>query len=350
MMARDFVAAGLAAVMGLIAPSALLAAESAGTDLLQQARQIFKALPQDMGTPEDPISPARVELGRMLFFETRVSIDGTVGCVKCHQPFLYGTDGLPRAIGVKDRVGPHNAPTILNAALQFVEHWTGNRKDVEDQAMQALIGPPAYGNPSYDAAMVRLNAIPGYRAMFEKAFPNEKDPVTPANWGKAIGAYERTLVSRSRFDAYLSGDANALTPKEQSGLRKFIGTGCIACHNGVGVGGGMYQKFGVVESYWDATGSKVHDEGRFVMTKQPSDMYVFKVPSLRNVARTPPYFHDGSVASLPEAVKVMAKVQLGKSLPDADADDIVAFLSSLTGTLPKDFATVPELPPAAFQQ
>lgn len=154
--------------------------------------------------------------------------------------------------------------------------------------MQALIGPGAYGNANYDAAMARINAIPGYRAMFEKAFPKEKDPVTPANWGKAIGAYERTLVSRSRFDAYLAGDANALTAKEQSGLRKFIGTGCIACHNGVGIGGGMYQKFGVIEEYWNATGSKTHDEGRFAATKQPSDMYVFKVPSLRNVARTPP--------------------------------------------------------------
>lgn len=349
MKPRDFFAAGFVVVMGLFASSGLQAAESAGTDLLQQARQIFKALPQDMGTPENPLPPARVELGRMLFFETRVSIDGTVGCVKCHQPFLYGTDGLPRAIGVKDRVGAHNAPTILNAAVQMAAHWTGNRKDVEDQAMQALIGPGAYGNPSYDAAMARINAIPGYRAMFEKAFPNEKDPVTPANWGKAIGAYERTLVSRSRFDAYLAGDAKVLTTNEQSGLRKFIGTGCIACHNGVGIGGGMYQKFGVVEEYWNATASKTHDEGRFGVTKQPSDMYVFKVSSLRNVARTPPYFHDGSVASLPEAVKVMARVQLGKTLPDADTDDIVAFLNSLTGTLPKEFATVPELPPAAFQ-
>ena len=170
--------------------------------------------------------------------------------------------------------------------------------------------------------------------------------MTAQNVAKAIGAYERTLVTPSPFDAYLGGDRNALSARARAGLAKFIDTGCTACHNGVGVGGGMYQKFGVVEDYWQATGSDPIDKGRADVTKDPADLYVFRVASLRNVAMTPPYFHDGSAATLPEAVKVMARVQLGIQLSDPDVADIVAFLDSLTGPLPPQFAP-PVLPPGA---
>ena len=168
--------------------------------------------------------------------------------------------------------------------------------------------------------------------------------MTLRNIATAVGAYERTLVTPSPFDAYLAGNEEALTPTAKAGLEKFINTGCVACHNGVGIGGGMYQKFGVVEDYWNATGSDPIDKGRFDVTKDPNDLYVFRVASLRNVAMTPPYFHDGSVAALSDAVKVMARVQLGVSLNDADTGDIVAFLQSLTGELPTNFATAPVLP------
>jgi cytochrome c peroxidase len=171
--------------------------------------------------------------------------------------------------------------------------------------------------------------------------------MTLRNIAKAIGAYERTLVTPSPFDAYLAGNHEALLPAARTGLEKFINTGCVACHNGVAVGGGMYQKFGVVEDYWKATGSDPIDKGRIDVTKDPGDLYVFRVASLRNVAMTPPYFHDGSVATLPEAVKVMARVQLGVILNDADTRDIVAFLESLTGELPANFATAPVLPSGA---
>jgi cytochrome c peroxidase len=171
--------------------------------------------------------------------------------------------------------------------------------------------------------------------------------MTLRNIAKAVGAYERTLVTPSPFDAYLAGSQEALPPAAKAGLEKFISTGCVACHNGVGIGGGMYQKFGVVEDYWKATGSDPVDKGRFDVTKDPNDLYVFRVASLRNVAMTPPYFHDGSVATLPEAVKVMARVQLGVALADADIRDIVAFLQSLTGELPANFATAPVLPSGA---
>ncbi len=156
-------------------------------------------------------------------------------------------------------------------------------------------------------------------------------------------------MTPSRFDEYLTGNVQALSPAERIGLRKFIETGCTACHNGPGVGGGIFQKFGVVEDYWKETGSKQVDKGRFDVTHDPNDMYVFKVPSLRNVAMTPPYFHDGSVPSLTKAVRIMAKVQLGKTLSDQDATDIVTFLRCLTGKLPDEFASAPVLPASGFE-
>ena len=330
-------------VLGIVLALNSLVAWAAKPDdeaLLKQAQAIFKPLPKDMGTAEYPVAPERVMLGRLLFFDPRISLDGTVSCAKCHQPSLFGTDALAKPIGVKDRQNPRNAPTVLNAALQIAAHWRGDRVNVEDQATKALIGPPSFGQPDFQAAMAKLKAIPGYGDMFRKAFPADKEPITPENWGKAIGAYERTLVTPSPFDAYLAGDIQALPPGARAGLRKFIDTGCIACHSGVGVGGGMYQKFGVMEDYWKETHSQVIDKGRSDVTNNPADLYVFKVPVLRNVAMTPPYFHDGSVATLPEAVRVMGKVQLGKDLSKQDVDAIATFLGSLTGRLPKDFQTL----------
>jgi cytochrome c peroxidase len=171
--------------------------------------------------------------------------------------------------------------------------------------------------------------------------------VSRKNMALAIGAFERTLVTPSRFDDYLKGNVDALSAGERAGLAKFIELGCIACHNGPGVGGGMYQKFGVVEDYWQVTHSDPVDKGRADVTKKDEDLYMFKVPTLRNVAMTPPYFHDGSVATLPEAVKVMGRVQLGANLEDKDVAEIVSFLASLTGPLPPDFATAPILPAGA---
>lgn len=318
---------------------------AADTDLRAQAQRIFKPLPVTL-TAEHPLTPETVRLGRMLYFETRVSADGTVSCARCHQPGLYGTDALPRSIGAEHRVHPRHAQTVLNAAIQFVQHWRGDRTSVEDQATKALIGPPSYGNPSYESAMAKLKALPAYAASFAQAFPGQADPVTADNWGRAIGAYVRTLLTPSPFDAFLAGDDRALSASAQAGLRAFIQVGCAGCHSGVGLGGGMYQKFGLTEDYWKATGSQVVDKRRFDVTQDPGDMHVFKVSGLRNVAMTPPYFHDGSVATLPAAVRVMARVQLGRTLTDAEVRDIVAFLETLTGPLPADFATSPTLPAA----
>ncbi|HET7342839.1 MAG TPA: cytochrome c peroxidase [Methylomirabilota bacterium] len=324
------------------------AARPAGDTLRDEARRVFAPLPAQMTTPDNPLTPEKVALGRRLFFEWRASVDGTVSCSRCHQPGLYSTDALPKAIGAQHRVNPRNAPVIFNAALQFAEHWRGDRKSVEDQATQALTGPASFGNPTPEAAMARLKAIPGYRELFARAFPGEADPITAENWGKAIGAYERTLVTPAPFDAYLGGDDNALNAEAKAGLHDFMQLGCAGCHNGAGVGGTMFRKFGMVEDYWKATGSREPDKGRFDVTHSDADLYVFKVPILRNVARTPPYFHDGSVATLPEAVRVMARVQLGRTLTEAQTTQLVAFLDSLTGKVPESFATAVPLPPAEF--
>jgi cytochrome c peroxidase len=349
-MKREMVVV-IAALAGLLvgAVSQQLRAED-DTAVLKQAQTLFRPLPETLGTPELPSSPERVALGKMLFFDPRWTIEGNVSCATCHQPALYGTDALPKSIGVQHRTHRRNAPTVLNAGLNFIQHWWGDRKNLEDQAEQALIGVFSSGHSNYAAVTARIEAIAGYAPLFTQAFPGEAKPITSTNIGKAIGAYERTLVTPAPFDTYLRGDPQALSPRAQVGLQRFIGQGCASCHNGAGVGGQTFQKFGLVEEYWKATRSSEIDKGRFGFTKDPADLYVFKVPSLRNVAVTPPYFHDGSVATLEEAVKVMGRVQLGVTLPDPEIGEIVAFLRTLTGTLPPNFAAAPILPSAATQR
>jgi cytochrome c peroxidase len=316
-------------------------------ELLRRARELFQPLPKDMATAEFPVTKERVQLGRMLFFDPRMTVDANMSCASCHQPAFYGTDALAKPTGVRGRRHPRHTPTVLNAGTSFIIHWRGDRTDLEDQVQQALVSPITSGQEDEKAAADRIAHIPGYEPLFKAAFPNDPQPVSRENIAKAIGSFERTLVTPSPFDAYLKGNINALRPTARAGLARFIEVGCATCHNGVGIGGGMYQKFGVIENYWQVTHSEPIDKGRIDVTKDPADEYLFRVASLRNVAKTPPYFHDGSVATLPEAVQVMGRVQLGVSLSDDDISQIVAFLESLTGDLPPEFATAPVLPTAA---
>jgi len=333
----------------ITAAFAILLSAAAADDsaLLKQAQEIFRPLPKDGADTKSPKKRELVELGRSLFFDPRLTVDGNMSCSSCHQPAFYGTDALPRAIGVNQRPHPRNAPTVLNTGALNIIHWRGDRDSLEDQVAKAVTSPITSGQPDEKTVIDRLSRIAGYFALFKSAFPNEPQPMTLQNIANAISAYERTLLTPSPFDSYLAGNQEALSPAARTGLGKFINTGCVACHNGAGVGGGMFQKFGVVEDYWKVTGSDPVDQGRAEVTKDPADLYVFRVASLRNVAMTPPYFHDGSVATLPEAVKVMARVQLGVNLSDADTGDIVAFLESLTGALPANFTTTPVLPSGA---
>jgi len=312
--------------------------------LLKKATQIFGPLPRVIVSEKNPVTPEKVELGRILFYETRISVDGTISCAKCHPIGLYAADGLRKAIGNHCKINPRNSPTLFNAAGQISAHWIGNRADVEDQARQSVIGPPSFGMPSYAAVESRLRGIKGYTDLFKKAFPGQNDPITVDNFAKAVGAFERTLVTPSPFDAFLKGQKEALNEEEKRGLKTFIEVGCVMCHSGTYVGGQMYQKFGLMEPYWKYTQSEEIDEGRYTVTKNETDKYVFKVPMLRNVAKTAPYFHDGSVDTLEAAERIMAKIQLGKDLTQSQLEDIVSFLKSLTGRIPEDALRIPLLP------
>jgi cytochrome c peroxidase len=334
---------GIVLVLAAVCLGGLSLGAGQDDDVWIQANQLFGLLPQIMSSEENPVTPEKVALGKMLFYETRISVDGTVSCAKCHPLGLYAADGLPKAIGNNCRVNPRNSPTIFNAAAQISAHWIGNRTDVEDQARQSMIGPAAFGMPSYQAVEQRLREL-GYGPLFKQAFPGAKDPVTVENLAKAIGAFERTLVTPAPFDAFLKGDQGALDAKAKRGLRTFMQAGCASCHAGPYLGGQMYQRFGITAPYWRYTKSAEIDEGRYTVTKNEADRYVFKVPVLRNVAKTPPYFHDGAIDSLEQAIWIMGKVQLGKDLSRGQVKDMNALLDALTGEIPQDALIVPLLP------
>jgi cytochrome c peroxidase len=312
--------------------------------LVNRASQVLGPLPASMPSEQNPITPEKVKLGKILFYEPRISVDGTVSCAKCHPIALYGADGLRKSVGHDCKENPRNDPTVFNAASQISAHWIGNRVSVEDQAKQSVIGPPAYGMPSYEAVEKILRSYKQYQALFRAAFPSESEPVTVDNFAKAVGAFERTMITPAPYDSFLTGTKNAMTVRQKKGLKTFMDQGCIGCHFSPYAGGQLYQKFGMFEPYQKYTKSEKVDEGRFVVTKNDSDRFVFKVPVLRNVAMTPPYFHDGSVDKLSDAVWIMGKIQLGKDLPKEQVEDIVAFLHALTGKIPQDVLTVPVLP------
>jgi cytochrome c peroxidase len=318
---------------------------AANDELHKQAVANFSPLPDSIPTADNPITPQKVALGKMLFYDTRISVDRTVSCFKCHWINLYGTDGLRKAIGNHYKLNPRNSPTVFNTAGQISEHWIGNRTSVEDQAKKALLGAGSYGLASYDDAEKNLKAIPGYESLFYGAFPQDADPVSVDNFASAIGAFERTLVTPSPFDAYLKGDTSALSPDAKAGLQMFMDIGCVSCHGGTYVGGEQYQKFGLSGSYWKLTGSESIDSGRYVVTHEESDLYKFKVPMLRNVEMTAPYFHDGSVDSLVAAIRIMGALQLDTTLDSNQTAALAAFLKSLTGKVPVTAREVPVLPP-----
>jgi cytochrome c peroxidase len=323
------------------APSALAEPEAAESPpvqvLMEQAATVFGPLPA-APDPGDPIAEARVELGRLLYYDPRLSKNQDISCNSCHMLDRFGVDGEPTSPGHKGQRGARNSPTTLNASLHLAQFWDGRAADVEEQATGPVLNPVEMALPSEEHVTVVLESIPGYVTLFAAAFPEADQPTTLQNAGIAIGAFERGLLTPAAFDRFMQGEAGALTAQQQRGLQTFIATGCITCHNGPAVGGAMYQKLGLVNAY------ETGDPGRFEVTGQESDRYVFKVPSLRNVAETGPWFHDGSVTSLDEVVRLMAWHQLGRQLEAAQVRDIVAFLGALTGSVDAEYVAVPELP------
>jgi len=317
----------LAFLLTGLATSLASAADTGTNDFLQRSQAIFKVLPAEALNPANPITQPKIDLGRKLYYETRISQGGKISCNSCHDLENYGVDGKPTSPGHEGKLGGRNSPTVYNAALHFRQFWDGRAADVEEQAKGPILNPIEMGMPSAEMVVEKLQSIPEYEPMFRAAFPGEANPITYDNLGLAIGAFERRLMTPSRFDAFLGGDPSVLTPAELNGLKTFLDVGCTACHNGVVIGGNSFQKLGLVRPY------ETKDLGRFDVTKVESDKMVFKVPSLRDIAKTGPYFHDGSVKSLEDAVRLMASHQLGQDLSQQQVASIVTFLNSLTGEI-----------------
>ncbi len=328
-------AAALALLLGQACSTQPAANQTVDPVKLQMFAPVPEVVPAKYGAPDE----AKIALGRMLYYETRLSKSQTVSCNSCHDLANYGVDGRPTSEGHKGQHGDRNSPSVYNAAGHFVQFWDGRAADVEEQAKGPVMNPVEMAMPSEKQVVAMLKSMPEYVAAFQRAFPGKKDPVTFDNAALAIGAFERKLLTPSRWDKFLQGDQAALTPVEKAGFNAYMNAGCQTCHAGAYLGAGMYQKLGLVKPYPDAS-----DPGRFRVTKSEADRMMFKVPSLRNVEKTGPYFHNGKVTTLEGAIVQMADYQLGKQLSDAEVQSIAAWLRTLTGEIPADYIKQPALP------
>lgn len=294
----------------------------------EDVKATFEPLPEKLLDTSSPVTVAQVKLGKRLYFEKALSLGNDISCNSCHMLDKYGVDGEPTSPGHKGQRGDRNSPTVYNAGLHIAQFWDGRAKDLKDQAKGPILNPVEMAIPDEATAIKRIKSIEGYADMFKAAFPKDKEPISYDNLAEAIGQFEKNLLTPSRFDDYLKGNKEALSDDELEGLRVFTEIGCTSCHNGAAIGGGLYQKIGLEIPY------DTEDKGRFNVTKDKDDEFFFKVPSLRNITKTAPYFHDGKVKTLEEAVTLMGKHQLGVDLKPGEVEAITAFLESLTGRLP----------------
>lgn len=319
---------------------ALIASISFGSSVFASGpdpRLLFQAI-KVPATPTG-VQAAQVKLGQMLFHEKRISKNHDLSCNSCHTLSTAGVDREPTSIGHKGVRGGRNSPTVMNAYAHIAQFWDGRAADVEAQAKGPVLNPVEMAMPSAEAVMSVLKSMPDYVQAFKAAFPNEKDPMTYDHFGKAVGAFERQLATPGKFDDYLLGKDDALNKEEQEGLTTFIEVGCTACHSGALLGGHMYQKLGLVKPW-----PNQKDQGRFEESKAEGDRMMFKVPSLRNIADTAPYFHDGQTKTLEEAVKLMGIHQLGKELTPHQVASIVTFLKTLSAQPKAEWLKIPTLP------
>ncbi len=332
-------------------PLALLLALAAGAgqalateELQARANAIFKPVPdKPPALKGNPASPAKIELGAKLYFDPRLSKSQLISCNTCHNAGLGGADLQGTSTGHGWQKGPRNAPTVLNSVYNIAQFWDGRAKDLAEQA-KGPVQASVEMNNTPDQVLKTLNSMPEYVKLFKAAFPADKNPVSFDNMAKAIEVFEATLITPdSRFDRYLKGNRKALSAREADGLKLFIDKGCAGCHGGLNLGGSGYYPFGVVAKPAENIMPR-GDKGRFSVTKTSGDEYVFRAPSLRNVAITGPYFHSGAVWSLKEAVAIMGSAQFGIQLSGNETDVITAFLDSLTGRQPR--IVYPILPPS----
>ena len=328
----------------VLLPVTYLLSESGKVQVNAEALKLFAPLPAVMSSPDNVVTDAKVKLGRVLYYDPRLSASQKISCNTCHPLDAYGAESERVSTGFKNQKGNRNAPTVYNAAGHFVQFWDGRAPTIEEQAKGPITNPVEMAMPSNAAAVEVIKSMPGYGALFQAAFPDDKDAITYSNMALAIGAFERGLVTPSRWDAFLEGDQSALTSTEKSGFNTFAATGCQWCHAGPYVGGAAYQKLGVMKPWPRQT-----DQGRYQVTKEEVDKMVFKVPSLRNVKKTGPYFHDGSVPTLGQAIRNMAVHQRGVELSDAQIKSIEIWMDSLTGQVPMSYIKAPELPKSTSQ-
>lgn len=316
----------------------------------------WQALPKSPPIPKDnPQTPEKIQLGKQLFFDPRLSLTGVISCNSCHNVMEGGDDDRRFASGVMGKEGGRNGPTVWNAAFHSVQFWDGRAKSLEEQAKGPMVNAVEMGMPNHQAVMERIAAIPGYRTTFAKVF-GSKDALTIQNAVKAIAAYERTLITpNTPYDRFVRGDKKALSTQAQAGMKLFGEIGCTSCHSGPNFDGpplpegqGFFQRFPTYkDNEYVARYKLMDDKGKAAATGNEEDEHLFRVPTLRQVALTAPYFHNGSVDKLPEAVRVMARVQLNRKLDDAQVAQLVAFLESLSGGFPKQ--TMPRLPALSGQ-
>ncbi|MDR4988591.1 MAG: cytochrome c peroxidase [Bacteroidales bacterium] len=314
------------------------------TDLQQRALALISPIPENAFPDGIAASDELIDLGKMLFYEPRLSKSGLISCNTCHNMATFGVDQLPVSIGHMWQKGPRNAPTVLNAALHTTQFWDGREPDVESQALMPILDKLEMA-ATQEHVLAVLNSMPGYVERFHRAFPDQEQPLVYENVGVAIGAFERILLTPSRFDDYLRGDRNALTEAESQGLQTFLDTGCHSCHGGPALGGRTFSFFQTPAELASGT----FDTGRYDVTGNELDKYVFKVPSLLNINKTYPYFHDGSEWSLAETVRVVARDMLQRELTHDEVAEIVVFLGALTGEIPAYALELPVLPPSTAE-
>jgi cytochrome c peroxidase len=331
-------------VILVLIPATYLLSESGKVQLNSEALKMFSPLPAVMGSPDNPLTASKVQLGRMLYYDPRLSANQKISCNTCHPLDAYGAESTKVSTGFKNQKGNRNSPTVYNAAGHFVQFWDGRAPTVEEQAKGPIMNPVEMAMPSHGVAVDVLKSMPEYVALFRTSFPDDKNPVTYDNMALAIGAFERGLVTPSRWDSFLEGNQSALTDSEKAGFNTFAAVGCQWCHNGPYVGGAAYQKLGVMKPW-----PNQKDTGRYQVTKEDTDMMVFKVPSLRNINKTGPYFHDGSVPTLDQAIRNMAVHQRGTQLTDAQVKSIESWMDSLTGQIPTSYIRSPMLPKSTSQ-
>lgn len=329
-------------------PPAVAQARISPDAVLDKVKPIMSPLPQVAESPENPLTEEKITLGRMLYFDPRLSKNHDVSCNTCHNLENFGIDDrtddakkrLATSLGHRRAAGDRNSPTVYNAALHFSQFWDGRAANVEEQAKGPILNPVEMAMADEPTVVSMLKTVPGYVEAFKTAFPGDSNPITYDNLALAIGAFERKLMTSSRFDKFLGGDLTALNQAELHGLEVFVDAGCPKCHGGAALGGSQYQKLGVVKPWEGLT-----DRGRGAITRNKAEDFYFKVPSLRNITKTGPYLHDGSIEQLDVMVRKMAEHQTNEgALSDEQVSAVVAFLGALEGELPTTYIAKPELP------